>query len=249
MEKGDIIRLQYDSYTDDGKLIETTDVEKAKSAGIYDEHTIYKPMIVIVGSGRLLKPLEEEIKKSNIGEEKEITIPPEEAFGVRDPNNVKVISMRELERREIEPELGKTVKIGDKYGRITAISPGRVVVDFNHPLAGKSIKYKFKIAEKIDDETEKIKAIIELNYNKDVEKFQIEAGDSITITVPDSAKIDENWLIAKFGIVGEIREYVGNKDVILKEVYQKRTEEKKEEKKEAQTENTKIEENKAETPT
>ena len=245
MEKGDIIRLQYDSYTDDGKLIETTDAEKAKAAGIYDEHNGYKPMVVIVGSGRLLKPLEEEIKKSNLGEEKEITIPPEEAFGVRDPNNVKVLSMRELERREIEPELGKTIKIGDKYGRITAISPGRVVIDFNHPLAGKSIKYKFKIAEKIDNEIDKIKAIIELNYNKDLEKFIIEVGDSITITVPDSAKIDENWLIAKFGIVGEIREYVGNKDIVLKEVYLKRTEEKKEE----QSKETKTEENKPENHT
>jgi FKBP-type peptidyl-prolyl cis-trans isomerase 2 len=245
MEKGDIIRLQYDSYTDDGKLIETTDAEKAKASGIYDEHNVYKPMVVIVGSGRLLKPLEEEIKKSNLGEEKEITIPPEEAFGVRDPNNVKVLSMRELERREIEPELGKTIKIGDKYGRITAISPGRVVIDFNHPLAGKSIKYKFKIAEKIDNEIDKIKAIIELNYNKDLEKFIIEVGDSITITVPDSAKIDENWLIAKFGIVGEIREYVGNKDIVLKEVYLKRTEEKKEE----QSKETKTEENKPENPT
>jgi len=245
MEKGDIIRLQYDSYTDDGKLIETTDAEKAKAAGIYDEHNVYKPMVVIVGSGRLLKPLEEEIKKSNLGEEKEITIPPEEAFGVRDPNNVKVLSMRELERREIEPELGKTIKIGDKYGRITAISPGRVVIDFNHPLAGKSIKYKFKIAEKIDNEIDKIKAIIELNYNKDLEKFIIEVGDSITITVPDSAKIDENWLIAKFGIVGEIREYVGNKDIVLKEVYLKRAEEKKEE----QSNETKTEENKPDNPT
>ena len=245
MEKGDIIRLQYDSYSDDGKLIETTDAEKAKAAGIYDEHNAYKPMVVIVGSGRLLKPLEEEIKKSNLGEEKEITIPPEEAFGVRDPNNVKVLSMRELERREIEPELGKTIKIGDKYGRITAISPGRVVIDFNHPLAGKSIKYKFKIAEKIDNEIDKIKAIVELNYNKDLEKFIIEVGDSITITVPDSAKIDENWLIAKFGIVGEIREYVGNKDIVLKEVYLKRTEEKKEE----QSKETKTEENKPENPT
>jgi FKBP-type peptidyl-prolyl cis-trans isomerases 2 len=110
MEKGDIIRLQYDSYTDDGKLIETTDAEKAKAAGIYDEHNVYKPMVVIVGSGRLLKPLEEEIKKSNLGEEKEINIPPEEAFGVRDPNNVKVLSMRELEGGKLNQNLVRQLK-------------------------------------------------------------------------------------------------------------------------------------------
>ncbi len=235
MEKGDIIRLQYDSFTEDGKLIETTDAEKAKSSGIFDEHTVYKPMVVIVGSGRLLKPLEEEIIKSNVGEEKEILIQPQDAFGVRDPNNVKVISRRELDRREVEPEIGKVVKIGDKYGRITTVSPGRVVVDFNHPLAGKAIKYKFKILEKVESELEKIKAIIELNYSKDIDKFQIDSSEVITITIPDNAKIDENWTVAKFGIVGEIREYVANKDIIFKEIYPKRSEEKKEEHKTQET--------------
>jgi len=232
MENGDIIKLQFDSFTDDGKLVETTDEKKAKDAGIYDEHTVYKPMLTIIGSGRLLKGFEESLKTANVGEEKEVTLPPEEAFGVRDTNNIKVMSMREFERKEIEPELGKIVKIGDKYGRIVTISPGRVVVDFNHPLAGKSIKYQYKILEKIENEEEKIRAIIEINFPKDVDKFKIENGDEITITIPDSAKIDDNWVLAKFAIVGSIREYIANKTIIIKEIFEKRAEEKKEENKE-----------------
>ncbi len=239
MENGDIIKLQFDSFTDDGKLVETTDEKKAKDAGIYDEHTVYKPMVTIIGSGRLLKGLEEDLKKANIGEEKEVILPPEQAFGVRDTNNIKVMSMREFERKEIEPEVGKIVKIGDKYGRIVTVTPGRVVVDFNHPLAGKSIKYTYKILEKIENEEDKIRAIIEINFPKDVEKFKIENGEEIIITVPDTAKVDDAWLLAKFAIVGSIREYVANKTIIIKEVFEKRVEEKKEESKEGNKEEPK----------
>ncbi len=229
MEKGDIIRLQFDSYSDDGKLVETTDEKKAKDSGIYDEHASYKPVVTIIGSGRLLKGLEESLISAKEGEDKEVTIAPEQAFGVRDTNNVKVMSMREFERREIEPELGKVVKIGDRYGRIITVTPGRVVVDFNHPLAGKSLKYQYKVLEKIEKETEKIRAIIEINYSKDIDKFKIHNGEEITITIPDSAKIDDSWPLAKFAIVGGIREHVANKTVVIKEIFEKRIEEKKEE--------------------
>ncbi|MGC8645243.1 MAG: FKBP-type peptidyl-prolyl cis-trans isomerase [Thermoplasmata archaeon] len=249
MEKGDIIKLQMDTFTDDGKLVETTDESKAKESGIYDEHYSYKPILTIVGSGRLFGDLEEDIAKANVGEEREVTIPPERAFGVRDTNNVRVTSYREVERalrdeerrrgnsgNEVVPEPGMTVRLGDKYGKILTVTAGRVVIDFNHPLAGKSIKYRYKILEKVEGEEKKIQSIIEINFPKDSEKFKIEVGDEIVITIPDSAKIDDSWPLAKFAIVGAIREYVANKTVIFREIFEKRVEEKKEEIKEEKEE-------------
>jgi FKBP-type peptidyl-prolyl cis-trans isomerase 2 len=249
MEKGDFIKLQFDTYTEDGKLVETTDEKKAKDSGIYDEHSSYKPIVTILGSGRLLKDLEDDIQKANVGEEKELTLPPEKAFGVRDTNSVRVTSYREVERslmeeekragrsgKDVYPEPGKMVRIGDKYGKIMTVTAGRVVVDFNHPLAGKSIKYNYKVLEKIDGEENKVAAIIEINFSKDNDKFKIETGDQITITIPDSAKIDDSWPLAKFAIVGAIREYVANKTVIFKEIFEKRVEEKKEEEKKVEPE-------------
>ena len=128
------------------------------------------------------------------------------------------------------------VRIGDKYGKIMTVTAGRVVVDFNHPLAGKTIKYTYKVLEKIEGEDRKIGAIIEINFSKDSDKFKIETGEEIVITIPDSAKIDDSWPLAKFAIVGAIREYVANKTVIFKEIFEKRVEEKKEEEKKAEPE-------------
>ncbi|MEL9914467.1 MAG: peptidylprolyl isomerase [Thermoplasmatales archaeon] len=237
MEKGDIIKLQMDTFTDDGKLVETTDETKAKENGIYDEHYSYKPILTIVGSGRLFNDLEEDLVKASVGEEREVTIPPERAFGQRDTNNVRVTSYREVERalreeerkkgknEDVVPEPGMTVRIGDKYGKILTVTAGRVVIDFNHPLAGKSIKYKYKIIEKIEGDENKIRSIIEINFPKDSDKFKIEVGEEISITIPDSAKIDDTWPLAKFAIVGAIRQYIGNKTIIFKEIFEKRIEE------------------------
>ena len=133
--------------------------------------------------------------------------------------------------KDVFPEPGKMVRIGDKYGKIMTVTAGRVVVDFNHPLAGKSIKYSYKVLEKIEGEQNKVAAIIEINFSRDSDKFKIETGEELTITIPDSAKIDDSWPLAKFAIVGAIREYVANKTVIFKEIFEKRVEEKKEEEK------------------
>ncbi|MEM0141649.1 MAG: peptidylprolyl isomerase [Thermoplasmatales archaeon] len=253
MEKGDIIKLQMDTFTDDGKLVETTEESKAKEAGIFDDHYVYRPLLTIVGSGRLFNDLEEDLAKANVGEEREVIVPPERAFGLRDTNNVKVTSYREVERAlrdeerrkgnnnsDVAPEPGMTVRMGDKYGKILTVTAGRVVVDFNHPLAGKTIKYKYKILEKIEGEDKKIQSIIEINFPKDNDKFKIEVGDEITITIPDSAKIEDSWLLAKFAIVGAIREYVVNKTIVFKEIFEKRAEEKKEEVKEEAKEEAKA---------
>jgi len=49
-------------------------------------------------------------------------------------------------------------------GRVQSIDGGRVRVDFNHELAGKTIEYDIKVKEIIKDEVEKVKSMIQLYY-------------------------------------------------------------------------------------
>ncbi len=255
MEKGDIIRWEFEAWiVEDGNevLFDTTNEELAKEQGIHDPNVKYGPMVSIVGAGRLIKGIEEELLNAEVGKEYEVTIPPEKAYGERDPKLVKIHSYRELARQKIEPEVGKEIIINNKRGRIVTVTPGRVVIDFNHPLAGKTLKYKFKIVEKVEDEVEKVRAIIEMDYGKDVDKFNIELKDEdIIIELPDVCKYDSNWAVAKYAIVGDIRDYVANKNVKFVELYPKKEEEKqesqeseepKEEKEEEEAENKEPEE-------
>lgn len=242
MEKGDIIRWEFEAWVvEDGNeiLFDTTKEDLAKEHGIHDPNVKYGPMVSVVGAGRLIKGIDEELLKAEVDKDYEVTIPPEKGYGERDPKLVKIHSYRELARQKIEPEVGKEVVINNKRGRIVTVTPGRVVIDFNHPLAGKTLKYKFKIVEKVEGDVDKVRAIIEMDYGKEVEKFNIEVkDDDIIIELPDVCKYDSNWAVAKYAIVGDIRDYVANKNVKFVEVYPKKEEKKEEESKENKDEDT-----------
>ena len=234
MEKGNIIRWEYDAWVVEGDkedLVDTTNEELAKENGIHDPNLNYGPMISIVGAGRLIKGMEDELLKAEVGKEIVVEIPPEKGYGVRDSKLVKIHSYRELVRQKIEPEIGKEVIINNKKGKIITVTPGRVIIDFNHPLAGKKLKYRFKVLEKIEKDEEKIKAIIQMNYGKDLENFNIKINESVNIELPDSCKYDAKWSVAKYLIVSDIRDYVANKDIRFIEIYKKKEEKKEEEQK------------------
>ena len=262
MEKGDIIKWEFEAWIvedDKEELFDTTKEELAKEHGIHDPNLNYGPMFTILGEGRIIKGVEEELLKAEVGKEYEIIVEPEKAYGARDPKLVKILSYREFVRQKVEPEPGKEVVINNKRGRIVTVTPGRVVVDFNHPLAGKKLKYRFKIIEKVEDPVEKVRAIIHMDYGKDVDKFNIKIEDEdIIIELPDVCKYDSNWNVAKYVIVGDIRNYVDNKNVKFVEIYPKKeekkqeteekedTEEKEETKEEEKTETAENSENDAE---
>ncbi len=250
MEKGDIIKWEYDAWiVEDGKeeLFDTTNEELAKENGIHDPTVKYGPMYSIVGAERLIKGMEEELLHAEVDKEYIVTIPPENAYGERDSKLVKIHSYREIARKLAErdknayPQVGMEVVIDNKRGKIVTVTPGRVVIDFNHPLAGKTLKYRFKIVEKVEGEVEKVKAILDMDYGKDVDEFKIEVSeDDIVIELADTCKYDSSWSIAKYMIVSDIRDYVANKNVKFVEVYKK-----KEEKKEEDTESGKEAEQKS----
>ncbi len=238
MEKGDIIRWEFEAWiVEEGNevLFDTTNEDLAKEHGIHDPNMKYGPMVSVVGVGRLIKGIEDELLKAEVGKEYEVIIPPEKAYGERDPKLVKIHSYRELARQKIEPEVGKEVVLNNKRGRIVTVTPGRVVIDFNHPLAGKTLKYRFKVVEKVEGDVDKVCAILEMDYGKEVDKFGVElSGEDVIITLPDVCKYDSNWAVAKYAVVGDIRDYLGNKNVKFIEVYPKK-EEKEESSEEAES--------------
>ncbi len=230
VEKGDIVKLEYEIWIKEGdekKLYATNREEVAKENGIYEEDEKYGPEPFIIGIGRLLDPVDEALLKANVGEELEIEIPPEKGFGQRNPNLIERIPLREFRKKKITPVPGERVAIGGRVGTIITVAAGRVIIDFNHPLAGKTLIYKVKVVEKIEDPKEKIKAVIEGAYGKEVEKFEIEVeGEKARIVVPDICKYDPKWENSKLRVASDVLNYCGVKELEIVEKYRK--EEKKE---------------------
>jgi len=86
---------------------------------------------------------------------------------------VQMIPMKIFHQHKINPVPGTLFNFDNKVAKILTVSGGRVMVDFNNPLAGKDIVYNIKVLRKIEDINEKIKAFNEFLFRKDL-KFKIE---------------------------------------------------------------------------
>ncbi len=195
MNVGDIVYIDYVAkIKETGEIVDITNEKKAKEIGIFNEKIKYEPLPVIIGKGFLIPGLEEELLKMNVGEEKIIEIPPEKAFGLRDENLVKIFKVSDFEKQNIKPEVGKFVKIGNFKGKIISVSGGRVLVDFNNPLAGKTLIYELKIVKKAEKDLEKVIAILKMLTGKE---FEIKEENN-------EIKIFENELVS------EQKNYIAN---------------------------------------
>ena len=83
------------------------------------------------------------------GDEREFTIPPEEAFGQHNPQNVQRVDRSNFDQQELEVGAMFSFQNGDGElpGVIIEFEDEEILVDFNHPLAGKNIIFQVKIMD------------------------------------------------------------------------------------------------------
>lgn len=178
--KGDVVRLSYTGKVrETGEVFDTTYEEIAKEAGIYREGGVYGPVPIIIGAGHVLRGLDEALDGLEVGKKYEIEVPPEKGFGKRDFKLIKTLTLGQFRKHGVYPFPGLEVEIDGKRARVLSVSSGRVRVDFNHPLAGKTLVYEVEVVEKIDDPIEKVKALIELRLPRvNMENIIIEVGEN-----------------------------------------------------------------------
>ena len=215
-----VIRLNYKAYMADAdRLYDTTYEQDAKDAGIHNEKVKYQPMAYIVGSKKLFPALDKAISEAKVGEEFTVEIPAEEGAGARNPKLVETHSVKEFYRQEINPYPGLTVSLGNKTGVVLSVGAGRVKVDFNNALAGHDLKYVMTVVEEITDDAEKAKAIIEADFaSADDFKFDF-PGDKVVVTLPEITKFHQEWPVARFRVVSDLRETFGVDTVEFVEIW------------------------------
>mgnify|MGYP001770657339 FL=1 len=222
----DFVLVEYTvTDKDTGQVLDTTDENLAKEKGLYREGETYGPVLLVVGENRWVKGFEEGVREMNEQEEKEIVVPPEKAYGQRDPAKVKVYSLNELKRQGVTPYIGMVLEASDgSKGVVRAISGGRVTVDFNHPLAGKTLVYKVKVVKVLKTNEEKLKALIERWFGKrDAELFKFSVnGQEITVDVPKELLLMDGLQLRKLMLT---RDYVRFVDegakITFREVFDK----------------------------
>lgn len=158
----------------DGEVFDTTEEEKAKEVGLYQEGRNYSPIPVLIGENYVIEGLEDTLRDMDVGDEKEIEVPSEEAYGSRDSDNIETYPEKEFKRQDVQVRVGEELMIGNRRGKVVSKGSGRVRIDFNHPLSGKDLEYWVKIEEKVEDEEEIAENIFE--YRLGHGDFEIEDG-------------------------------------------------------------------------
>jgi len=165
IQKGDFIEITYTGYLkEDNSIFDTTDPEIGKKEKIPN----VKPIIIVIGEGQVIKGFEDAIIGKELGKEYELDLSSENAFGKKETNLLKIIPLNLFVKQKINPFPGLQVNIDGLIGTIKTVGGGRTIVDFNHPLAGKDIKYKFKPIKIIDGMKEKAEAYLNIIGLKDI---------------------------------------------------------------------------------
>lgn len=235
VEEGDFILVKLTGRTQKGTIFRVSTEEDAKKAGMYDEKKAeqghYTPEFVIVGKpGFLNEGLTEIIKDMEYFEKKSVRIPPTKAYGKRDPQKIERMGIAKFRRLNEgkNPELGQEFmnKKGQR-GVITNVVQGRVIIDYNHPLAGQSLDYNLEIIDRIEEFNEKIEYFM---VNKGIPKENVHEFNvnyikdhkTLEITIPKMF-LFQNMVYLKFGLAMDLQTHMAEdiEDVKFIEVYEK----------------------------
>jgi len=128
----DVVSIEYKGFLEDGSLFDSSNG---------------KPLTFTVGKHEVIIGLENALKGMKLNEEKTFTVRPEEAYGYYDEKLLAEISKDNFKNPEtLKPGMIVSGPKGEK-GIIIAIKDKTIVVDFNHPLAGKTLKFWVKVIE------------------------------------------------------------------------------------------------------
>jgi FKBP-type peptidyl-prolyl cis-trans isomerase 2 len=181
-------------------------------------------MVCVVGSGGLIPGFEAALLDAKVGKEVECEISPEDGYGEKDPSMTEVISIDKLKRSVQDPQslyIGAPVTIGGRQGYLTYLAAGRAKIDYNHPMAGKTLKYVFTVVKELKGKDDKVLGLLESNTGHS--GFEVSfKGDDLSITMPQSMLFDTNAAMLKFRLVTIIRDAMECGKVSFIEVHEPR---------------------------
>ena len=226
-EKGDFVLIDFTAKVKEtGEVFDTTKEDIAKKEKLYKEGQIYEPNLIVIGEGWVLKTLDESLPTQEPDKTASVEIPPEKAFGNRDPEKVRLVPLKRLMAKGITPQLGMRVEYEGKLAIVRTLGAGRVQLDFNPPLAGKTLVYEVTVHKKLETEEEKINALIHRRIpSVDASKFEVKNKKTVVeIEVPEEAFYIEGLQAAKRGIAIDIQKFLTEKDTVaFGETFKKKT--------------------------
>ena len=138
VKKGEWIKVEYTGTLDDGTIFDGTGINGDDSLKFQ------------VGAGHLIKGFDESVQGKDLGEEFSIRLKPSEAYGeLKEGMTQKVPRAQFPKGVELQPGLMLMVMgpQGQMPASIQSVGEDEVIIDLNHPMAGKVLNFNIKIVE------------------------------------------------------------------------------------------------------
>jgi FKBP-type peptidyl-prolyl cis-trans isomerase SlyD len=134
IKNGQKISVEYSVFLEDGTQVDTNVGEN--------------PLVFVLGEHQVFPALEQALLGLKIGDTKKVILKPDEAYGpiVKDAYREVSLDTIPVEYRREGSILGLQDPVGGVYPiRVHEIKQGKAVLDFNHPLAGKALRFEVKV--------------------------------------------------------------------------------------------------------
>jgi FKBP-type peptidyl-prolyl cis-trans isomerase 2 len=186
IKKNDFVELEFTGKTEEGNTFDTNIKEEAVRIGIEIDS---RPLVICIGQNMILPAIDEFLEGREPGRFT-LRLEPEKAFGARNREMIKTMPIKIFHTKNISPRAGLVFQFDALLGRISAVSGGRVIVDFNNPLAGKAVIYELNAKKILESAEEKVKVLMQ-NFFSRVLDFKIEASKLIVSVEPNFSQLVE----------------------------------------------------------
>lgn len=135
--KGNTVKVHYKGSLKDGT--------------IFDSSENREPLEFVLGDGRMIKGFDAAVHGMSVGEDKQVKIPSNEAYGEKREDMMLDVPLDQVPP-EIKPEVGMDLSIQNQAGqptpvKVVHVDENKITLDANHPLAGEDLIFDIKLVE------------------------------------------------------------------------------------------------------
>ncbi|MFO7758786.1 MAG: peptidylprolyl isomerase [Roseovarius sp.] len=137
VKSGDTVRVHYKGTLTDGQTFDSSEGRD--------------PLEFTVGSGQIIPGLEAAVEGMTVGDKKTVEVPVDQAYGQPDPNAQQAVPRGDIPE-DIPLDLGTQLQVQTPQGQVmpvtvVEVTDEQVVLDANHPLAGKDLTFAIEVVE------------------------------------------------------------------------------------------------------
>lgn len=178
IKKGDFVEIDYiGRVKETNAVFDVTNADLAKQHHVFNPKMTYHSQTVCVGEQHVVPGLDVFLEGKEL-KTYTLSLSPEQAFGKKDPKLMQLLPMTQFHKENINPFPGLQLNLNGMMGIVRSVSGGRVIVDFNHPLAGRDVTYEVTINKVITDTGEQLKGVLYTFFHADV-SFALKDGKAV----------------------------------------------------------------------